>query len=51
MDLVVVDGVVIVLLAVTGFRTAVFNAVPAALRSAVAFVGYFAVGPLRALFT
>ena len=28
MGLVVIDGVIIVLLAVTGFRTAVFNAVP-----------------------
>ncbi|WP_425565921.1 NCS2 family permease [Pseudonocardia ailaonensis] len=36
MGLVVIDGVVIVLLAVTGFRTAVFNAVPAALKSAIA---------------
>lgn len=36
MGLVVLDGVVIVVLAVTGFRTAVFNAVPAALKSAIA---------------
>jgi AGZA family xanthine/uracil permease-like MFS transporter len=36
MGLVVLDGLVIVVLAVTGFRTAVFNAVPAALKSAIA---------------
>ncbi|WP_376768489.1 NCS2 family permease [Pseudonocardia pini] len=36
MGLVVLDGVVIVLLAVTGFRTAVFNAVPPALKAAIA---------------
>ncbi|MCE3553997.1 NCS2 family permease [Pseudonocardia sp. RS11V-5] len=36
MGLVVLDGIVIVVLAVTGFRTAVFNAVPAALKSAIA---------------
>lgn len=36
MGLVVVNGVVIVLLAVTGFRTAVFNAVPPELKAAIA---------------
>jgi adenine/guanine/hypoxanthine permease len=36
MGLVVIDGVIIVLLAVTGFRTAVFNAVPASLKAAIA---------------
>lgn len=36
MGLVVVDGIIIVLLAVTGFRTAVFNAVPDELKAAIA---------------
>ncbi|SDU58722.1 NCS2 family permease [Gordonia westfalica] len=36
MGLVVVDGIIIVLLAVTGFRTAVFNAVPSELKAAIA---------------
>ncbi|MDJ0111591.1 solute carrier family 23 protein, partial [Rhodococcus erythropolis] len=36
MGLVVIDGVIIVLLALTGFRTAVFNAIPSALKSAIA---------------
>ncbi|UPG69412.1 NCS2 family permease [Gordonia hongkongensis] len=36
MGLVVVDGIIIVLLAVTGFRTAVFNAVPPELKAAIA---------------
>ncbi|WP_020502113.1 NCS2 family permease [Sciscionella marina] len=36
MGLVVVDGIVIVLLVATGFRTAVFNAVPPPLKSAIA---------------
>ncbi|MBW0105660.1 NCS2 family permease [Pseudonocardia sp. KRD291] len=36
MGLVVIDGVIIVLLAVTGFRTAVFNAVPSELKTAIA---------------
>ncbi|MCR5980644.1 NCS2 family permease [Gordonia jinghuaiqii] len=36
MGLVVVDGIIIVLLAITGFRTAVFNAVPAELKAAIA---------------
>ena len=36
MGLVVIDGVIIVLLAATGFRTAVFNAVPPELKTAIA---------------
>lgn len=36
MGLVVLNGVIIVILAVTGFRTAVFNAVPAELKAAIA---------------
>ncbi|TCK26943.1 NCS2 family permease [Pseudonocardia endophytica] len=36
MGLVVIDGVIIVLLAATGFRTAVFNAVPPELKVAIA---------------
>ncbi|MFT4200372.1 NCS2 family permease [Gordonia sp. (in: high G+C Gram-positive bacteria)] len=36
MGLVVLDGVIIVVLAVTGFRTAVFNAVPPELKAAIA---------------
>ncbi|WP_028925322.1 NCS2 family permease [Pseudonocardia acaciae] len=36
MGLVLIDGVIIVILAVTGFRTAVFNAVPAELKAAIA---------------
>ena len=32
----VLNGVIIVVLAVTGFRTAVFNAVPAELKAAIA---------------
>ena len=36
MGLVVIDGIIIVVLAVTGFRTAVFNAVPAELKTAIA---------------
>lgn len=36
MGLVVIDGIIIVLLAVTGFRTAVFNAVPGELKTAIA---------------
>jgi AGZA family xanthine/uracil permease-like MFS transporter len=35
MGLVVIDGIVIVVLAATGFRTAVFNAVPAELKAAI----------------
>ncbi|MFI9383978.1 NCS2 family permease [Kutzneria sp. NPDC052558] len=42
MGLVVVEGLIIVLLVFTGFRTAVFNAVPAALKSAIAVgIGLF----------
>ncbi len=42
MGLVVVDGLIIVLLAATGFRTAVFNAVPAELKAAIAVgIGLF----------
>ncbi|WP_219413312.1 NCS2 family permease [Pseudonocardia nigra] len=42
MGLVVIDGLIIVLLAVTGFRTAVFNAVPADLKAAIAVgIGLF----------
>lgn len=36
MGLVVIDGIIIVILAATGFRTAVFNAVPDALKAAIA---------------
>ncbi len=36
MGLVVIDGIIIVALAVSGFRTAVFNAIPDALKSAIA---------------
>ncbi|CAB4886016.1 unannotated protein [freshwater metagenome] len=36
MGLVVIDGIIIVLLAVTGFRTAVFNAIPPELKAAIA---------------
>jgi AGZA family xanthine/uracil permease-like MFS transporter len=42
MGLVVVDGVIIVLLAASGFRTAVFNAVPPELKAAIAVgIGLF----------
>ncbi|MEV6604370.1 NCS2 family permease [Kutzneria sp. NPDC051319] len=42
MGLVLVEGLIIVLLVFTGFRTAVFNAVPAALKSAIAVgIGMF----------
>jgi AGZA family xanthine/uracil permease-like MFS transporter len=42
MGLVVVEGLIIVVLVLTGFRTAVFNAVPAALKSAIAVgIGLF----------
>ncbi|WLP93180.1 MULTISPECIES: NCS2 family permease [Gordonia] len=55
MGLVVVDGIIIVVLAVTGFRTAVFNAVPAELKAAIAagigcfitFVGFVDAGFVR----
>lgn len=35
MGLVVIDGIVIVILAITGFRTAVFQAIPASLKAAI----------------
>jgi AGZA family xanthine/uracil permease-like MFS transporter len=42
MGLVLIDGVIIVLLVATGFRTAVFNAVPAPLKAAIAVgIGLF----------
>ena len=42
MGLVVIEGVIIVILAITGFRTAVFNAVPPALKAAIAVgIGLF----------
>jgi AGZA family xanthine/uracil permease-like MFS transporter len=42
MGLVVIEGVIIVLLVLTGFRTAVFRAVPPALKSAIAVgIGVF----------
>jgi AGZA family xanthine/uracil permease-like MFS transporter len=42
MGLVLIDGVIIVLLVATGFRTAVFNAVPAELKAAIAVgIGMF----------
>lgn len=42
MGLVVIEGLIILLLVVTGFRTAVFNAVPPALKSAIAVgIGLF----------
>nr|WP_212763175.1 NCS2 family permease [Gordonia araii] len=52
MGLVVLNGVIIVVLAVTGFRTAVFNAVPAELKAAItagigafiAFIGFVNAG-------
>lgn len=55
MGLVVVEGVVIALLVLTGFRTAVFRAVPRSLRAAIsigiglfiAFVGLFDGGVVR----
>src|SRR5690606_8242095 len=42
MGLVVIEGIIIVILAVTGFRTAVFNAVPPELKAAIAVgIGLF----------
>lgn len=42
MGLVVIDGVIIVLLAISGFREAVFHAIPASLKSAIAVgIGFF----------
>lgn len=55
MGLVVIEGVVIAVLVLTGFRTAVFRAIPASLRAAIsvgigvfiAFVGLFDAGVIR----
>ncbi|MBJ8345697.1 NCS2 family permease [Antrihabitans sp. YC2-6] len=52
MGLVVIDGIIIVVLAATGFRTAVFNAIPADLKAAtaagigcfIAFIGFVDAG-------
>ncbi|HIW90761.1 MAG TPA: NCS2 family permease [Candidatus Corynebacterium avicola] len=42
MGLVVIDGIIIVLLAVTGFREAVFNAIPSSLKAAISVgIGLF----------
>src|SRR3954453_6474120 len=57
MGLVLVDGVIIVILGLTGFRTAVFNAVPAPLKIAIAagigafiaFIGFVDAGFVRRL--
>lgn len=57
MGLVVIDGIIIVALAVSGFRTAVFNAIPDALKSAIAagigcfiaFIGFVDAGFVRRL--
>ncbi|QBJ97357.1 NCS2 family permease [Rhodococcus sp. ABRD24] len=57
MGLVVIDGVIIVALAVSGFRTAVFNAIPAELKAAIAagigmfiaFIGLVDAGFVRRL--
>lgn len=57
MGLVVIDGIIIVLLVATGFRTAVFNAVPADLKAAIAvgiglfiaFIGFVDAGFVRRL--
>ncbi|MFF0814941.1 NCS2 family permease [Rhodococcus sp. NPDC003318] len=55
MGLVVIDGIIIVALAISGFRTAVFNAIPDALKSAIAagigmfiaFIGFVDAGFVR----
>jgi AGZA family xanthine/uracil permease-like MFS transporter len=55
MGLVVIDGIIIVILAVTGLRTMIFNAVPPALKSAItvgiglfiAFIGFVDGGFVR----
>ena len=55
MGLVVIDGIVIVILAATGLRTMIFNAVPAALKTAItvgiglfiAFIGFVDGGLVR----
>ncbi len=57
MGLVVIDGIIIVVLALTGLRTAVFNAVPAELKAAIAagiglfiaFIGLVDAGFVRRL--
>lgn len=57
MGLVVWDGVIIVVLAITGFRTMVFNAIPAELKAAItvgiglfiAFIGFVDAGFVRRL--
>lgn len=57
MGLVLINGVIIVILAATGFRTAVFNAVPAPLKAAIAagiglficFIGFVDAGFVRRL--
>ncbi|MFD2417393.1 NCS2 family permease [Amycolatopsis pigmentata] len=57
MGLVLIEGLIIVALVLTGFRTAVFNAVPAALKSAIAagiglfiaFIGLVDAGFVRRL--
>ncbi|WP_338051905.1 NCS2 family permease [Pseudonocardia acidicola] len=57
MGLVVVDGIIIVILVATGFRTAVFNAVPPELKTAIAvgiglficFIGFVDSGFVRRL--
>ncbi|WP_250549483.1 NCS2 family permease [Pseudonocardia sp. H11422] len=57
MGLVVIDGLIIMLLVATGFRTAVFNAVPAELKAAIAvgiglfiaFIGFVDSGLVRRL--
>ncbi|MFE3289714.1 NCS2 family permease [Rhodococcus sp. NPDC059234] len=55
MGLVVIDGIIIVVLAISGFRTAVFNAIPDELKSAIAagigmfiaFIGFVDAGFVR----
>ncbi|WP_425579794.1 NCS2 family permease [Tsukamurella strandjordii] len=55
MGLVVIDGIIIVILGVTGFRTAVFRAIPAELKAAIAagigcfiaFIGFVDSGFVR----
>ncbi|QNE89152.1 NCS2 family permease [Corynebacterium incognita] len=57
MGLVVLDGIVIVLLAISGFRTAVFNAIPAHMKAAlsvgigmfIAMIGFVDAGFVRRL--
>ncbi len=57
MGLVLINGIIIVVLAATGFRTAVFNAVPDALKAAIAagiglficFIGFVDAGFVRRL--